>query len=43
MSFDSVAAITVLSDFVYQCFLFSPSICHELKGLDATIFIFFEC
>ena len=41
--------VTICSDFgaqenkVFHCFHFSPSICHEVMGPDAMIFIFFEC
>ena len=45
MSFNFVAAVTISSDFgaqenkVCHCFV-SPSICHEVMGLDAMIFGF---
>ena len=45
-SFNFMAAVTVHSDFraqenkVYHCFHFSPTICHEVMGLDTMIFIF---
>ena len=41
-----MAAVTICSDFgahknkVYPCFHFPPSICHEVMGLDAVIFVF---
>ena len=41
-----VAEVTVCSDFgaqenkICHCFRFSPSICHEVMGLDAMIFVF---
>ena len=41
-----MAAITICSDFgapknkVWHCFYFFPSICHEVMGTDAMIFIF---
>ena len=41
-----MAAVTICSDFVAQknkvchCFIASPSICHEVKGLDALILVF---
>ena len=28
---------------ICHCFFFSPSICHEVMGMDATILVFFEC
>ena len=43
-----MAAVIVCSDFgvpknkICHCFYFSPSICHEVMGLDAVIFIFFN-
>ena len=45
-SFNFMAAITVHSDFgaqenkICHCFHFSPSICHEVMGLDAMILVF---
>ena len=41
-----MAAVTICSDFgaqenkVCHCFHSSPSICHEVMGLDAMIFVF---
>jgi len=41
-----MAAVTVLSDFggqedkIRHCFYFSPSICHEVMGLEAMILVF---
>ena len=41
-----MAAVTVHGDFgaqedkTYHCFHFYPSICHEVMGLDAMIFVF---
>ena len=41
-----MAAVTVCSDFgaqeykICHCFNFSPSICHEVMGLDAVILVF---
>jgi len=41
-----MAAVTICSDFgaqeneVYHCFHFSPSICHEVMGLDAMTLVF---
>ena len=41
-----LAAVTICNDFVaqenkiYHCFLFSPSICHEMMGPDAMILVF---
>ena len=41
-----MAAVTVCSDFggqenkICHCFHFSPSICHEVLGPDAMIFVF---
>ena len=46
VSFNFMAAFTILSDFTAQenkichCFTFPPSMCHEVMGLDAMIFIF---
>ena len=46
-SFNFKAAVIVRSDFgaqekkICHCFHFSPSICHEVMGLDAMIFFFF--
>ena len=46
MSFNFMAVVIVRSDFeaqeqkIYHCFHFSVSICHEVMGLDAMIFIF---
>ena len=46
MSFNFMAAITIHSDFgaqenkVCHCFHVSPSICHEVMGPDAMIFVF---
>ena len=43
-----MVALNICNDFgtqenkVYHCLHFSPSICHELMGLDAMI-LFFEC
>ena len=43
-----MAEVTVCSDFgaqenkICHCFHFYPSICHEVMGLDAMIFVF-EC
>ena len=49
MSLNFMAAVTVLSDFGAQenkvlslPSFFSPSICHEVMGLDAMILVF-EC
>ena len=45
-SFNFMAAVTVHGDFgaqenkVCHCFHFSPSICHEVLGLDAMILVF---
>ena len=45
-SFNFVAVVNDYSDFgakenkVCHCFQFSPSICHEVKGLDAMILVF---
>ena len=41
-----MAAVTILSDSgtqenkICHCFHFSPSICHEVMGLDAMILVF---
>ena len=41
-----MAAVTILSDAgtqeykICHCFHFSPSICHEVMGLDAMILVF---
>ena len=41
-----MASVTILSDFgaqenkVSHCFHYSPSICHEVMGLDAMILVF---
>ena len=41
-----MTAVTICSDFgaqenkIYHCFHFSPSICHEVMGLDAIILVF---
>ena len=46
MSFNFTAAITICSDFVVNKIksltvsILSPSICHEVMGLDAMILIF---
>ena len=46
MCFNFMAAITVCIDYGAQenktchCFHFSPSICHEVMGLDAMILVF---
>ena len=45
LSFNFVAAVTVPSDFGAQeniviVSIVSPSICHEVMGLDAMIFVF---
>ena len=46
MSFNFVAAVTICSDSgaqeneIWHCFHCFPSICHEVMGPDATIFIF---
>ena len=46
VSFNFMAAVTVRTDFgaqetkIYHCFHFSLSVCHEVMGLDAMIFIF---
>ena len=48
MSFNSLAAVIVHSDFgaqenkVNTISIVSPSICHEVMGLDAMILIFFN-
>ena len=45
VSFNFMAAVTVCSDFGAQenkncyCFHFSPSICHEVMGLDVIILV----
>ena len=47
VSFNFMAAVTVCSDFgareiknkICHCFHFSPSICHEVMGLDAMILV----
>ena len=45
-SFSFMAAVTIHSDFgaqenkVCHCFIVSPSICHEVVGLDAMILFF---
>ena len=44
-----MAAVTICSDFGVQKIksvtvsIVSPSICHEMMGLDAITFCFFEC
>ena len=44
--FNFMAAVTICSDFgaqeneVYHCFHFSPSICHEVMGLNVIILVF---
>ena len=41
-----MAAVSVCSDFgaqenkIFHCFIVSPSICHEMIGLDAMILVF---
>ena len=45
MSFNFMAAITICSDFGAQkmsatVFFFPPSVCHEVMGPDAMIFVF---
>ena len=46
MSFNFMAAVTICSDFgapqnkICHSFHFSPSICHEVMGPDAMIFVF---
>ena len=49
MSFNFMAAVTVCSDFRAQeyklchCFcFFSPTICHEVMGLDAMVLVFLK-
>ena len=47
-SFNFLATITIHGDFgaqenkICHCFHFSPSICHEVMGLDAVILVFFN-
>ena len=46
VSFNFGTAVTIHSDFgaqeneICHCFHFSPSICHEVMGLDAMILVF---
>ena len=48
MAFNFMAAVIICSDFrdpqnkVYHCFYCSPSICHEVKGPDAMILVFWK-
>ena len=45
-SFNCMAAVTICSDLgdqekkISQCFIVSPSMCHEVTGLDTMMFIF---
>ena len=45
VSFNFIAVVTILSDFgaqenkICHCFHFSPSICHEVMGVDVVILV----